>query len=353
MSYDHDFDGQRLAYHPLEVAQWLKEGFTGGPLYTELELTTLCPCHCSFCGVDHIVNRRKDLLDTELAKRILGELAQAGNRSVLVSGHGEPLLHPDASQILGLAASLMSTALTTNGIFLDRFPLEFMDGLKWLRFSVNGCDPENYAAVHGVDKGIFERVLQNIYACVARKREKGLACVVGVQLVLLDENANKVVDLARLVREIGVDYFSVKPYSQHPLGSVRKTPDYSNIAHLEQALRNLEDGHFKVHFRMGSFERLGRPKAYRRCYGTHFMAYIDASGRVWACNVFAGDKRFFLGDMTQQPFGAIWHGPRHSEVMRFIEEEFDLAECRDVCRMDSCNRYLWRLKNPLDHDDFI
>ena len=31
----------------------------------------------------------------------------------------------------------------------------------------------------------------------------------------------------------------------------------------------------------------------------------------------------------------------------------DINDCRVNCRMDEVNRYLWRLKNPQDHDNFI
>ncbi len=353
MTYDPDFDGQRLAFHPREVAEWLERGITSGPLYTEMELTTVCPHHCSFCGVDHLVNRTRVFLDVDLARRIIEELVACGNRSVLVSGHGEPLLHPRAGDIIQAAASHMSTALTTNGFLLDEHDLGLMDRLKWLRFSVNGGDPQTYARVHGTSKRAFERVLQNIETAVRRKRDQGLGCVVGVQLVLLDENAASVVDLGRTVKRIGVDYFSVKPYSQHPLGSPRPRPNYQGAADLERELRLLEDASFRIHFRSQSLARIGRAKEYGRCHGTHFLAFIAADGSLWECNVFAGDPRFYVGDLSRESLPALWTGPHRREVLRFIAEDLDLAECRDVCRMEACNRYLWRLKHPLAHDDFI
>ncbi len=353
MTYDPDFDAQRLAYHPTEVAAWLRDGITRGPLYTEMELTTVCQHRCLFCGVDHLVNRDKVFLDGDLARRVLDELAACGNRSVLVSGHGEPLLHPEAAPILRYAASRMSAALTTNGVLYDEHDPRLMDGLKWIRFSINGGDPETYARVHKTSERTFARVLDNIAAAVRRKRDHGLACVVGTQLVLLDDNAGGVVDLAREMKRIGVDYFSVKPYSQHPLSSPRPRPDYRAAADLERDLRPLEDASFRVHFRTASMARVGRDKDYGSCHGIHFLAFVGADGGLWACNVFAGDPRFHVGDLGRESFHALWTGERRQEVLRFIAEDLDLGGCRDVCRMDACNRYLWRLKHPLAHDDFI
>lgn len=353
MTYDPDFDGQRLALHPRRVAEWLEHGITRGPIFTEMELTTVCQHHCSFCGVDHLVNRQRVFINPALAVRILNDLAECGNLSVHVSGHGEPLLHPDAAAVLRHAASLMSTALTTNGVLYDEHDPGLMDGLKWLRFSVNGGDPETYARIHGTSPRAFERALANIETAVRRKRDLGLACVVGTQIVLLEENAQGVVGLARLLRQIGVDYFSVKPYSQHPLSTPRKRPEYRNIADLEEELRSLETASFRVHVRKATVARLGREKDYGRCHGTHFSAFVGADISLWACSVFSGDERFYIGDLSRESVASLWTGERRREVLRFIEEDLDLGGCRDVCRMDACNRYLWRLKHPLAHDDFI
>ena len=49
----------------------------------------------------------------------------------------------------------------------------------------------------------------------------------------------------------------------------------------------------------------------------------------------------------------MWAGARRREVLAFLERGWDLGACRDVCRLDECNRYLWRLRHPRPHDNFI
>lgn len=69
--------------------------------------------------------------------------------------------------------------------------------------------------------------------------------------------------------------------------------------------------------------------------------------------MFAGDPRFLIGNVREQDLPDIWNGPRRKEVLDFINNEMDVQDCRDICRMDECNRYLWRLKHPWPHDNFI
>lgn len=351
--FDPDFDSQKLIYHPERVAEWLNGGKTSGPLYTELELSNRCNCRCLFCGVDHQVNASGEMMGLGLARKVIDGLAVLGNKSVMICGHGEPLLNPEVVEIVRLAASLMSVSMTTNGVALVAAKLPLIDELEWIRFSVNGCTPENYALIHGTEKEIFTRVLANIGAAVNRKREKNLPVTVGVQLVLLPENENLVIDLARQVKELGVDYFSVKPYSQHPLSNNRRKIDYQRLLWLEEHLRLLEEPGFKVIFRSSAMRRVGTTKSYGSCGGIHFISFISANGEVWACNVFAGDRRFHTGMVRNESLAEIWNGSKRREVVSFVNDGLDLNQCRDLCRMEVCNRYLWRLRHPWPHDNFI
>lgn len=351
--FDPNFDRQKLIYHPERVAEWLRCGATPGPLYTELELSNRCNCHCLFCGVDHQVNASGKMLDLALAGKIIDGLAELGNRSVMLCGHGEPLLNPEVLAIVRLAAARMSVSMTSNGVALSAAKLPLIDELEWLRFSVNGGSPENYALVHGTGPEVFALVLANIAAAVARKRQRQLPVTIGVQLVLLPENEAQVVDLARQVKELGVDYFSVKPYSQHPLSHNRRQVDYRRLLWLEEQLRPLEDAAFTVIFRSAAMQRVGQGKTYGQCGGIHFISFISADGEVWECNVFAGDPRFRTGNVREKSLAEIWRGARRQEVVAFVENDLDLGQCRDLCRMEACNRYLWRLRHPWPHDNFI
>jgi len=353
MSYDTDFDRQKLMFHPQAVADWLASGRSRGPLYTEMELTRRCNCRCLFCGVDHQVNATDDRIDVALAQSLLAGLAGLGNKSVMMCGNGEPLLHPEAAAIFDYAADRMSVSMTTNGAALTAARLPLIDRLEWIRFSVNGGTPENYAAIHGVNAGVFDQVLANIAGAVARKKALGLAVTIGTQLVLLPENADQVVGLARQLKGLGVDYFSVKPYSQHPLSRNRHCIDYTRYRDLEDALRPLADERFAVIFRAVAMAKAGTAKSYQKCSGTHFIAFASANGDLWECNVFAGDPRFYIGNARENTLADLWNGPRRQAVLSFIDQDLRLEECRDLCRMDACNQYLWRLKHPWPHDNFI
>ena len=74
-----------------------------------------------------------------------------------------------------------------------------------------------------------------------------------------------------------------------------------------------------------------------------FWAYISSVGDVYSCSVFLGDKRFLLGNIYKQSFQEIWEGEKRRENWKLMKN-FDASGCRDGCRMDACNRYLYLLK---------
>ena len=57
------------------------------------------------------------------------------------------------------------------------------------------------------------------------------------------------------------------------------------------------------------------------------------------------DKEYEYGNIYENKFRDIW------ENKQMIKP--DLDKCRTICRIDNCNRYLHRLKNPDKHENFI
>ena len=57
--------------------------------------------------------------------------------------------------------------------------------------------------------------------------------------------------------------------------------------------------------------------------------------------------------MYEQSFWEIWEGVRRRCSADFVQHGLDIHECRKNCRMENINRYLWDLKHPAPHDNFI
>jgi radical SAM protein with 4Fe4S-binding SPASM domain len=124
---------------------------------------------------------------------------------------------------------------------------------------------------------------------------------------------------------------------------------------LHNELKELNDDTFQVIFRertMRKFHENG--DYYQKCYSTpYFWAYVMADGSLYGCSAYLLNEKFCYGNINTSTFQEIWEGEKRRQNIQFVENELNIADCRKNCRMDEVNRYLWDLKNPPAHVNFI
>jgi radical SAM protein with 4Fe4S-binding SPASM domain len=350
-------DSHKLIFHPQRVSDWLS-GVDVYPLTVEISLSGACNHRCIFCGLDYL-GYRPLFLDKELILSNLRVMRDRGVRAIVLAGEGEPLLNRQAPEIIkGARATGLDVGLSTNGVLFDRpAALECIPSLAWIRFSVNGAGEEQYRVVHRGRNEDFDRVLRNIADAVDAKGELRLDTSIGVQMVLIPENSGSfesIAFFAKRLREIGVDYFAIKPFSKHPqsICSLDQVFDYAGFSGLETCLRELESDRFQIIFRSNSMKKLKERRRYEKCLGLPFFAFIDAAANVFPCVAYLGKDEFSLGNLEGGDFQQIWEGTRRKAVMDLFSR-MDVSGCRELCRLDEINGYLHDLVNPGAHVNFI
>lgn len=346
-------DSHKLIYHPDVVARWQK-GENIYPIELEVGLTNACNHRCIFCAVDY-TGYKPYKIDGQLLKKNLEELALKGVKSVVYAGEGEPLLHKEAPEIINRTKSLgIDAALSTNGVLLTpEVARDCLKSLTWIRFSTAGIKDETYQKIQQGKQGDLSKVLLHMEEAVKIKKDQHLHTTLGVQLLLLPDNKNEVVQMGKILKKIGVDYFTIKPFSQHPQSQKILQVDYEEMLELESAVKELQTDNYKIYFRAHSMQKLKCKRNYKHCWALPFMVYIDAKGNLWPCIVFMGKEELKYGNLYEKSFVEIWEGTHKKEVTKYFMN-MDLEEnCRELCRLDEMNRYLEELKNPGDHVNFI
>lgn len=349
-------DSHKLIFHPRRVADWL-DGEKIFPVYMEISPSGACNHRCTFCALDYVGYRHR-YLDVDILLERLTELGSLGVASIMYGGEGEPLLNRDIAQIVQHTKSAgIDVAMASNGVFLTQeLAAQILPFMSWIKVSINAGSASSYAAIHGTKPADFDRVLGNIAATARVIKERGLACTLGTQMLLLPENASEAEALAARVKDAGVRYLVIKPYSQHHKSLTRKYADIDYAPYLELAerLERFNDSSFNVIFRSNTIMKTKwTERGYQRCLALPFWSYIDSAGNVWGCNAHLGDERFLYGNIYEESFRGIWIGERRRRSLDFVAAEMDAAGCRMNCRMDEINSYLWELAHPSGHVNFI
>lgn len=350
-----NIDGHKLIYHPERTNDWLKHKNIP-PIYAEISPIGSCNHRCTFCGLD-FTGYQNHKLDTELLKERLTELSINGLKSVMYAGEGEPLLHPDIAHIIThTKISGIDVALTTNGVKLyPTLSKKILPYMSWIKVSINAGTEETYSKIHNCQPSDFQKVVDNMEYAAKVKKENNLNVTLGMQTLLLPENATEITYLAQIAKEIGMDYLVVKPYSQHLMSSNEKYKNikYEDYSKLKTFLERFNTDTFNVIFRENTMENWdNKNHSYKKCYSLPFWSYIDAEGNVWGCSCFLGDEKFLYGNINDETFMQIWNGEKRKESLKYTSN-LDISQCRVNCRMNKVNEYLWNLKNPVEHVNFI
>lgn len=361
----YGIDSQKIVYHPARIAEWLEASDDWEkakkvyPIYIELSPSGACNHRCIFCAVDYI-GYKPIFLDTAKLKQVLTEMGAKGVKSVMMGGEGEPLLHPQIIDLTNHAKkSGLDVSYTTNGVLLsDKFIKEALQSVTWIKVSLNAGSPESYHKIHRTKGEDFNKVIDNLRRAVNFKKENNINCTLGAQMVLLPENAHEALSLAKLLKEIGLDYFVVKPYSQHKFSLTKQYEEikYESYLKLGEELKEISNDSFNAVFRghtMKKWDQQERP--YQTCYSTPFFwGYLMANGDLYSCSAFLNDDRFNCGNINIESFSEIWEGEKRKKNWELLKNNFNISECRNNCRMDEVNRYLSQLKDqPPEHVNFI
>ncbi|WP_214173295.1 radical SAM/SPASM domain-containing protein [Citrifermentans pelophilum] len=350
-------DGHKLLWHLDRVNQWVK-GERIAPLHIDLGITTGCNIDCSFCyGVLQGrtgASSRFDMPKGPLL-RFLREAKEAGVRSVLFDGQGENTLNSALYDAVACCGEIeLSCALATNGTLLRRERMaELLAPLTWLRINISAATPESYRRIHGAP--LFDKVVENIRLAVETRNNNGLATTIGMQMVLTYDNLDDIVPLSKLGAELGVDYLVIKPCSDDPQKSLNApTGEYLELAEVFRAAEACSSNGYNVVVKANKLANSGL-KDFPRCFGTRFIINISGDGSVFPCGHFFSTRReeFCMGNILENSFGEILSSDRYWSVQDKIASIDVNRECETNCRHYYICGFLWKLRNPPPHLDFI
>ncbi len=341
-------DGHKLQWHADRVTAWLR-GERIAPITIDCALTRACGYRCVYCYSQLQANDEK-VMTKDVIFRFLDDAAEIGVRAISFVSDGESTCSPHlCDAVLRGKADGLDMALGTNGFLLrdDRLE-EMLPALTYLRFNISAADPKRYARIHGCPGSCYSKVVGTINRAVEIKRKKSLAVTIGLQMVLLPEFADQVVPLAKLGRELGVDYFVIKHCSDDENSSLGV--DYAKYRDLVDLLRLAESFSMNGYLVKAKWSKIlsGGKRCYSRCYGPPFIMQFSGSGLVAPCGMLFNNKyrKYHIGNIAETPFRELWKGERYWEVMRLIaSEKFDARTmCGSLCLQHKVNEFLWDLR---------
>lgn len=261
----------------LILAPYERRGMLPHEVY--VQLSRRCNLRCTMCG--HAAwTDNTGFMDPAVFQRTLAAARTAGIGTVTVlSGQGEPLLHPRVFELLEQAvAEGFAVNMVTNGTPLTPERIDRLAGvgLAHLQFSFAGYDKESYEAIYVGAK--FDNVVENLRGLAAAFRRHGSRTVFSVKAVCPDPARDYVERTRAFVRSLGVE--RVTTVMPNNFGGIVAVGDYHPDTEIH------------------SFKRLER-HCLLMCRNLLRSIGVYHDGGVTACGCYDSNGALGIGDIDQ------------------------------------------------------
>ncbi len=328
-----------------ERLEALRSGEPAAPVHVRIKPTNVCNHDCYFCAYrrDGLTlgqdMNRLDRIPRDKMLEIVDDLVEMGVEAVTFSGGGEPLIYPHiVDTVERLARGGVKVAALSNGSrLMGRVAEAFAEHATWIRVSIDGWDGDSYSRYRNVKAGEFERVIENLRAFAQRRSR----CALGASVIADRGNSDKILALARLLKECGVSTVKISPCIVSNSGG-ENNAHHAPVAEvvreqIAKARDELSGSRFEIvdhyHALAESFER-----PYRSCPFLHYLTVIGADCRVYTCQDKAYTDTGVLGSIRHQRFKDFWFSDENRRAMGGIQPRI---HCRHHCVAEAKNRLLF------------
>ncbi len=346
-----------LFHHLDELRKW-RDYEKVAPLYVEISPTSRCNHKCFFCYVDNLNRPNYEIPGDRLIK-LFKEMAEAGVKSCEVQGTGEPFMNdalPEA--ILKGKSAGMDICVVTNGTLLSKDVInKILPSISFLRISSLEADLKLYSRTHGCPESHYTLSMNAIKEAVSVKQRKRLDTVIVCTFTAFDYNVHGMKKTAEILRDIGIDIFTIKPALNINPNHHWKQGLHRRFVHEFQDVCSMSTKDFKVNVRDDFFEFYEFPeqvqRSYETCYGCELEIHIDANCRAYPCISHWGNERYCFGDLSSQSFDRFWYSDNRKKQMNKFFTEVNAKKCTVRCKQHGINSYLSAMRHPPLHVNVI
>jgi radical SAM protein with 4Fe4S-binding SPASM domain len=303
-------------------------GCIGFPAHPVWEMTTACNLRCIHCHASG-GKPAADELTTEEAKRLLDQLAEVPEFRMMAFTGGEPLVRQDLFELLAYSQALgFTNTLATNATLIDDAVARRLRrfGVVIAAVSLDGFTAEQHDMVRGI-AGSFEAALEGMRAL----RRAGI--VLHVNITAMEYNVEQLVDLMRLVDELGAGILLM--YQLVPVGRgcdihQAALDEGANerlirfMAEAQRTTRAIMEPVAGPQYWPFLLQRAGissgpllrlAETVFHGCSAGRGFVYIKPDGDVWPCPFI----EMSCGNVRETPFRRIWKQSPVFEDLRHRE----------------------------------
>lgn len=330
------------------------------PLLVEVDPTSYCDFSCPECVSLNLLNKSK--FSNERLINLAHELVDLGVLAVIFVGGGEPLAHPAIGEVFKiLGKANIKIGIITNGTFINKHAEVLAKYTEWVRVSIDAGTPITYEIFrpHNSKTNVFFKIIENIkllksfnpkcigysYLLMSRQNNEGK---------ILNSNFYEVYQAGLLAKEIGCNYFEIKPVFDPITHYINKQPKIllESLQEQMQKLKDIESEHFKIIYPQGLVELItdeyfAKLEPYGKCHICELRALITPHG-LYICPLYRGKKEYLYGNINNRSLKDVWQS---NERKNLIDKINPYTDCLPKCSRHLSNLEIFQISKG--NEDFI
>lgn len=331
----------KILIHKEKILDAIYNGIPA-PITIGLDITNRCNNNCIWClfkkyRQDHLAD-----ISIDAVKKIVPEIASMGTKAICLSGGGEPLVHAQINEIIGIIHDNgIEIGLNTNGCELCEVSDENISKLKYIRISLDAGSHQTHQELHRPSGKTFEDILNELSRIVKLKQKNDLKLIIGIGYLVHSKNHEEIYNLAKKLTEMGVDYLQIRPLKTHQLNDLEALRTYHEIKHARHLNIEIYESISKMQDTIKGINN------YHDCYINRLVANIGPDGHVYTCCELRGQHS--IGNIHEKTFKEIWQSQRHMDLLNRL----DISKC-PACKYSKMNEIITRvLIDDEMHREFI
>jgi radical SAM protein with 4Fe4S-binding SPASM domain len=321
-----------------------------GPFYVTVDITRRCNLQCIGCRFHSPISKKSPFKDDpvmdipfDLFKTLCDGLQKMGTNSILLTGEGEPLLHPRIFDMISVAKEAgLHVILFTNGTLLDETRVQsLLDACPdTLRVSLWASSPEEYEKnCPGSDPATFLKTMEGLKLLTRLKADrKSLLPSVILHHPINRNNFENVNDMVNLAYQAGCNALTFSPLKcwWGSLGSVSLSQTEENqlfhsLIQMEEKLdsfslkHNIENTVLRYKIGYAVWQKMP-------CYIAWLHVRIRVNGNVLPCHRYA----LPMGNLNEERLQEIWNNPAFRAFRTKTMTRLGLTSIAEHCDCNFC-----------------
>lgn len=312
------FNGLKCLAQASKIEQIL-EGKMPYPTCAQIDVSNICNHKCKWCFYQSFKDREKVIIPKEKILSLIDELSGLGVESILFTGGGEPLVHPNICEIIRRASDKgLKVGMSSNGGLL--YEKEKQDVIlecnTYLRISLDAGTDKTHSKLHGCGIGEYFRILSNIKDMSSRRKRN---ITIGYAFLVSNDNYFEIEKAVENAIDNGFDYIEFRPIIGGTLDE-----EATAVSDFKMDKMRRKYPQFKILGTIDRFEELRScNKGFSKCLATPLITIIGADMKVYLCCQWRGNLNYVVGDITNKRFREVWDSEAHKKLVKSI----DVSKC--------------------------